>query len=76
VGHGWSLSFSASRGGAEQPDRHRDYQGGIESYSITGQAYGSSVLVTSQTGGAKMVNYFTFNFRPTGPVYFYGFDGS
>jgi hypothetical protein len=52
------------------------YQDGVESYSFIGQAYGFSVLVTSQTGGAKTVNYFTFDGGPTGPVFFYGFGGS
>jgi hypothetical protein len=52
------------------------YQDGSGSYSFTGQGYGFSVLVTSQTGGAKVVKYFTFDFGPTGPVSFYGFDGS
>jgi hypothetical protein len=52
------------------------YQDGIESYSFTGQGYSASVLVTSQTGGAKIINYFTFDSGPTGHVYFYGFDGS
>jgi hypothetical protein len=31
---------------------------------------------TSQTGGAKIINYFTFDGGPTAQVYFYGFDGS
>ena len=64
---------------AQAPDSQTvmgTYQDGVESYSFTGQAYGDSVLVTSQTGGAKTINYFTFNFGPTGPVFFYGFDGS
>jgi hypothetical protein len=52
------------------------YQDGIESYSFTGQGYGASVLITSQTGGAKIINYLTFDSGPTGHVYFYGFDGS
>jgi hypothetical protein len=33
------------------------------------------VLVTSQGGGAKIINYFTFDGGPTAQVYFYGFDG-
>jgi hypothetical protein len=52
------------------------YQDRIEGYAFTGQAYGYSVVVTSQTGEAKIINYFTFNFGRTGPVNFYGFDGS
>ena len=51
------------------------YQDGVESYTFTGQASGFSALVTSQSGGAKIINYFTFDGGPTGNVYFYGFDG-
>jgi hypothetical protein len=52
------------------------YQDGIESYSFTGNGYGDSVLITSQTGGTKIINYFAFDGGPTAQVYFYGFDGS
>jgi hypothetical protein len=52
------------------------YRDGVESYSFTGQAYGDSVLVTWQTGGAKIINYFAFDGGPTAQAYFYGFDGS
>jgi hypothetical protein len=52
------------------------YQDGVESYSFTGQAYGDSVLVKWQIGGAKIINYFAFDGGPTAQVYFYGFDGS
>lgn len=43
------------------------YQDGIESYSFTGQGYGFSVLITSQTGGAKLINYFAFDGGPDCP---------
>jgi hypothetical protein len=49
----------------------------IRGFSDVGpETFPNKIALAQRTGGAKVINYFTFDGGPTAQVYFYGFDGS